>query len=242
VVRDLVTGNIGSADVVFPGSEPPQLLSPELAQSTEVDRMAAESALATRANVPQFGQGNSKGAQIYVRVPQGPLGSFGSVAPSSNAFCGDVFEVPSEMQSLPDFRDYNPIGSIYTASLDVPDQLFTDANGIPGVTPRTVGFGIDYRATFWVRTPGKYEFEMLSDDGAILQIDDKKVLDLDGLHQAASAAGQITLAPGSHTMHVPYYQGAPSSVALILWVKAPGGAWKVFDLRDFPVPATGSSP
>jgi hypothetical protein len=228
VVRDLVTGNIGSADVVFPTPEPPQPPRSELAQSNKDDLTAVESALSTRASVFW------NGAQICVNLPQGPLGSFGSVIPSSNSFCGDVFEIPSHTPHLPDFRDYDPIGSIYTASLDVPDQLFDDTNGVPGVTPRTVGFGIDYHATFWVRVPGEYEFEMLSDDGAILQIDDKTVIDLDGLHQAAGTKGHIILDPGSHTMHIPYYQGEPNAVALILWVKAPGGEWKVFDLNDFP--------
>ncbi len=228
VVRDLVTGNIGSADVVFPAPELPQPPGPELTQSNKDDRMAVESALATRASVFW------NGAQIYVRLPQGPIGSFGSVIRSSNSFCGDVFEIPSETPHLPDFRDYDPIGSIYTASLNVPDQQFDDTNGIPGVTARTVGFGIDYRARFWVRAPGEYEFEMLSDDGAILQIDDKRVIDLDGLHQATGTKGRILLDPGSHTMHIPYYQGEPNAVALVLWVKAPGGDWKVFDLNDFP--------
>ena len=228
VVRDLVTGNIGSADVVFPAPELPQPPGPELTQSNKDDRMAVESALATRASVFW------NGAQIYVRLPQGPIGSFGSVIRSSNSFCGDVFEIPSETPHLPDFRDYDPIGSIYTESLNVPDQQFDDTNGIPGVTARTVGFGIDYRARFWVRAPGEYEFEMLSDDGAILQIDDKRVIDLDGLHQATGTKGRILLDPGSHTMHIPYYQGEPNAVALVLWVKAPGGDWKVFDLNDFP--------
>jgi hypothetical protein len=172
--------------------------------------------------------------------PQGPIGSFGSVVPASRFFCGDVYELPHTSRFIPDFRELEPIGSLYTPSLDVPYQVFSNTNGIPGVTPRTDLFGIDYHANFWVQAPGNYQFRMLSDDGAILQIDDHRVIDLDGLHQAKGGIGQIQLDVGRHTIHVPYYQGAPVSVALELWVKSPGADWHIFDLRDFLPPPFAS--
>jgi hypothetical protein len=175
--------------------------------------------------------------RYYAIPPQGPIGSFGSVVPHPNAFCGDVYELKANIPRLPDFRDLDPIGSIYTNSLAVPNQIFEGTNGIPGVTDRTIWFGIDYHANFWITKAGTYNFEMTSDDGALLQIDDKIVIDLDTLHSALTKPGRIKLDAGRHTIHVPYYEGTPYAVALSLWVRGPGEEdWKVFDLRDFTDP------
>jgi len=107
------------------------------------------------------------------------------------------------------------------------------------VTPRTNLFGIDYHASFWVPAPGEYAFLMASDDEAILQVDDKTVIDLNGLHSVNAAAAHVHLDPGLHTIHVPYYQGAVDSVALELWVRKPGTPdWVLFDLNDFGAPGS----
>ena len=167
----------------------------------------------------------------------GPLGSFGSVVPRPTAFCGDVYELKPDTPRLPDFRDLDPIGSIYTDSLAVPNQIFAGTNGIPGVTDRTIWFGVDYHANFWTHNAGTYYFRFTSDDGAVLQIDDKRVIDLDNLHSALTKEGHIALDSGRHTIHVPYYEGTPYAVALSLWVRSPGeDDWKIFDVRDFANP------
>lgn len=101
--------------------------------------------------------------EIYAgKPPQGPIGSFGSVVPTSRSFCGDVFELGSVAPRLPDFRELDPIASIYTRSLNVSNQVFSGTSGIPGVTSRTVDFGIDYHASFWVEgthqsTPPRFD-------------------------------------------------------------------------------------
>lgn len=165
------------------------------------------------------------------------IGSFGSIVPAPHSFCGDVYEMPEPSDHLPDFGELDPIGSIYTPALNVANQFFSNSSGIPGVTPRTNLFGIDYHASFWVQNPGEYQFRMASDDGAILQIDDRKVIDLDGLHQVNQASAGIYLEAGLHTIHVPYYQGAPVSVALQLSVKPPAASrWTIFDLNDYATP------
>jgi hypothetical protein len=231
VVRDRSTGNLGSANVVV-GEVEPLTPSAALQQLAIADLSAARSANLLQTTV------NTPAVPFYRGMPpQGPIGSFGSVVPTSHSFCGDVFELEATFVKLPDFRNLDPIGAVYARSLDVPNQTFSGTNGIPGVTPRTVDFGIDYHATFWVTTPGRYQFIMVSDDGALLQIDDAQVIDLDGLHMAEVRAGTVKLDAGRHSIHVPYYQGAPSAVALELWVKPPRGQWQFFDLADYQPPA-----
>jgi hypothetical protein len=215
VVRDRATGNLGLADVVVYNEglpEPDSALRSYLKQS-----------------MSPRGFGN-------YQIPLGPIGSFGSVVPATNSFCGDVFELEPNTPWLPDFRTMDPIGSIYTPFLGVPEQYFLGTQGIPGVTDRTTWFAVDYHATFWVSRRGRYEFQLLSDDGAMLVIDDERVIDLDGLHSAMNQTGSIVLETGRHSIHVPYYEGLPYAVALELWVRPPDGQWRLFDLRDFAEP------
>jgi hypothetical protein len=226
VVRDLVTGNIGSVDAIYPlaSRNPPDPAA--VAKAREAERLQA---------ISNYGH--------YTPPPPGPIGSFGSIMPAPNTFCGDVYELAGNTPRLPDFRELDPIASIYASSLAVPNQIFSGTNGVPGVTPRVAWFGIDYYATFWIRNPGDYEFMMASDDGAILHIDDQRVIDLDGNHMARSGTGHILLDAGAHTIHVPYFQGMPDAVALQLWIKSPNADWQLFDLSNFAQhpPAANSS-
>jgi hypothetical protein len=233
VVRDRVTGNLGAVDVdlPWPASTPPMPAVPP-AERTAFDLKTIESWRDLDWTRDTSFNANQKHPMMW--PPPGPIGSFGSIVRAPRTFCGDVYELPEQSATLPEFRDLDPIGSIYTSSLDVPDQVFSNTSGIPGMTPRTNLFGIDYHASFWIANPGEYKFLMMSDDGAILRIDDKKVIDLDGLHYADAASGKIDLDAGQHTIEVPYYQGAVNMVALELWVKPPGAeSWTIFDLNDF---------
>ena len=236
VVRDRATGNLGAADVAL--LQPDH--SPALQGSPAADQTAADlKTYQDRLNL-DWARDGRKQPSAWIPPALGPIGSFGSIVPAPHSFCGDVYELTQASGLLPDFRELDPIGSLYASSLDVPNQTFSNTSGIPGVTPRTNLFGIDYHGSFWVRAPGEYQFLMASDDGAILQIDDQKVIDLDGLHSVNATSGRIRLDPGVHTIHVPYYQGAVDSVALELWVKAPGVTdWVIFDLNDYGASLSG---
>jgi hypothetical protein len=216
VVRDLVTGNYGSIDVLFPFA----------------NARAPDAAVLAAASLAEYNQAFQKHGPSGPPL-RGPVGSFGSVVPVPNSFCGNVYELQGYTSSLPDFRDLDPIASLYAPALDVSNQFFSGTPGIPGVTPRTAWFGVDYHGIFWIREPGDYQFQMISDDGSVLQIDDQRVIDLDGTHTARVGTGEVVLRGGPHTMHVPYYQGLPNEVALQLWVRPPGGTWQLFDIRNF---------
>ena len=234
VVRDRATGNLGAVDIELqqPENNPPAQTSSAAAQ-TAADLQKYQDLLDLN-----WARDGNKSAPIWIRPALGPIGSFGSIVPTPNSFCGDVYELQHASSSLPDFRELDPIGALYNTSLDVPNQTFSNTSGIPGVTPRTNLFGIDYHGSFWVRTPGEYQFLMASDDGAILQIDDKIIVNLDGLHSVAAASGRIYLDAGQHTIHVPYYQGAVDSVTLELWVKPPSAnGWILFNLDDYRAPS-----
>lgn len=168
--------------------------------------------------------------------------SFGSTAPSAGSLCADVYEIPEKTERLPDFRRLSPIGIVYTDFLSVSREADVIGMGLPDITTRGEWVGLDYYGRIWITHPGIYEFQMISDDGALLEVDGKRVIDLDGIHAGTLRSGEITLVAGPHTVHIPYFQG-PRAAVLTLWVKAPGEVMTIFNTQSFtPPPAVSPRP
>jgi PA14 domain len=167
-------------------------------------------------------------------IPEGQTTSlFGTTKQDSPlAFCGDVYQLPPWTTHLPRFSEFDAVAPIYTTSLGVYSRFFT--LGIPGVTSRTEWFGVNYWGVFGVDRPGKYQFDLLSDDGAKIYIDNKLIVSDDSLHSPQGSRGKVQLAAGAHDIRVSYFQGPRTEVALVLLVKPPGRSWRLFDTRDFP--------
>jgi hypothetical protein len=166
----------------------------------------------------------------------GDIRAFGSVTPGENAFCGDVYELPEGTGFLSSFQDQDPVGSIYTSALNVPNQNILRMGGIPGITHSSIWFGIDYYGKFYISKPGEYSFELSSDDGARLEFDDSLLIDLDGVHPVLKRTATTTLSTGWHSIHVPFFQGPPTSLALVLNIQPPDEAMRPFNLNEFMPP------
>jgi len=207
----------------------------------------AQDAPASSDSVPTFGVTVVAPYGFCGRVYDMPQRSFPDPAfggPPMPLAQGSGMGQPSMMPSLssggcdvrlPVFERLRPIGNIYTTRLYVPTRDFMQ--GFPGVTNRFEWFAIDYTARFWVETPGRYEFVLTSDDGSKLYVDERKVIDNDCMHMPAMVSGHIDLQGGTHDMRVSYFQGPRYQVALMLYVKPPGGERRVFDTDDFRPPA-----
>jgi len=101
-------------------------------------------------------------------------------------------------------------------------------SGFPGVSNRFEWFAIKYTGQFFVQQEGNYAFEIVSDDGARLFIDNKLVIDNDGIHAPTTAGGSIYLKKGPHFLQLEYFQGPRFHIALQLFVKPPGGNRQIF--------------
>ncbi len=215
----------------IPGTEPPHL-----ARLVVRDRNSGNLGIIDVARPVSLVDPN--GPDKALPRPNGSMRSFGVVTPHENTLCGDVYELSSGASTLPDFWNIDPVGSIYTDMLSVWDQDIYLAEGIPGATHTNLWFGIDYFGEFYVSKPGEYAFELQSDDGARLEIDNQQLVDLDGMHPVAVKTVHVSLAPGRHIIHVPYFQGSPTRLALVLRVKPPGESMRMFNLTEFPMPRT----
>ena len=107
---------------------------------------------------------------------------FGTTVVIPSGLKGEIYHVPESTRSLSVIETLKPVGSIYTAALNVPAQDFLI--GFPGITERFEWFAIDYRGKFWIEKPDVYRFKLNSDDASMLYIDGLLAIDNDGIHAA----------------------------------------------------------
>jgi len=160
------------------------------------------------------------------------MAHFGTTVVVSSGLRGDIYFIPPQSVKLPKFEKLTPVGTVYTTELNVPRHDFTQ--GFPGVTDRFEWFAIDYSGKFWIESPGKYTWALLSDDGSKLYIDGHQVIDNDGGHPPQAVAGVAKLKRGEHRIRVSYFQGPRNQVALILAVMPPGDEeFSLFSTEDY---------
>lgn len=84
-------------------------------------------------------------------------------------------------------------------------------------------FGVVYSGYLQIDQAGAYTFYTQSDDGSILYIDNKKVVDNDGGHGVIEAGGSVTLEKGKHAIKIDYFN-ASGGYWLDAYYKGPGVA------------------
>lgn len=164
-------------------------------------------------------------------TPSGPITTFGVTVFDSIGLRGDIYLLRPDTTSLPNLRKMKPVGAIYTNALNIPPRDFKE--GFPGVTDRFEWFAIDYTGGFWIENPGKYRFLLASDDGSKLYVDNKLVIDNDGIHAIQTEVATVKLKGGAHRIRISYFQGPRTSLALVLGVSRMDEPWRVFNTRDF---------
>ncbi len=98
--------------------------------------------------------------------------------------------------NLPEFGDLKPIKEGKTFRVDLND-----------FSTREEYFGIMYSGEIKISESGDYTFFLSSNDGSSLYIDDKLVIDNDGLHGTIEKPGNIKLSAGKHKFRLSYFQG-----------------------------------
>ena len=91
-------------------------------------------------------------------------------------------------------------------------------------------FGYIFTGYLDVPEDGIWDFGLLSDDGAVLDIDGSRVVDNDGSHSAVATFGRIPLKKGMHPYRIIYLEDYEGEELAWFW-RAPG------ETRFVPVPA-----
>jgi hypothetical protein len=150
---------------------------------------------------------------------------FGQSGNERAAFVGRVYRLPPNTGRLPQFESLEPIATLGTDTIDVPVRNYSE--GFPGFESLIEWFGIEYEGQFET-DGGCFEFRLYSDDGSRLFIDQKLVIDNDGVHGPRSVSSRHCLDKGSHSIRVQYFQGPAFQIALQLFYRAEGQAEQAF--------------
>lgn len=152
----------------------------------------------------------------------GPIAS-GPVA-SKGLLTANVYRLPDNLKALPDFTAFRPVSSLTTDRINF--EPAKGDNEPAGITDFD-GLGLRVVGLFMVSGEGIFKFRVQSKDGVRLHIDDKTILENDGIHEASSKTGFIHLAEGVHTIILDYFnsKGSPS---LRLFVEPPLGGEQLF--------------
>jgi hypothetical protein len=153
----------------------------------------------------------------------------GPLSSGVNALRGLVYFVPDGTSHLRNTVSLSPVAVLYASRLDISPRSWQ--SGFPGVPGgRNEWFQIMYEGDLVTSRSGAHRFEVLSDDGSRLFIDDHLVVENDGRHPPTSARGAIVLQPGKHRIRVGYFQGPRFEIALQLFVTPPDGARQILDV------------
>ena len=76
----------------------------------------------------------------------------------------------------------------------------------PGLAEISENFGVVFEGQLSIAKKGNYKFKLGSDDGSKLYINDKVVVDNDGVHSMSVKEGSIALEPGKAKLRLEYFE------------------------------------
>jgi hypothetical protein len=133
------------------------------------------------------------------------------------------FEVPMPITSLPHFDTLFPKVTDYTKKIDV-NQL----------SQRRDGVAFKFTGNLNVPISGDYLFDLFSDDGSALFIDQKQIINNDGKHDFESKKGLVNLKRGAHAFQINYFNNTWGKG---LWLKYEGPEQELRTLQGlYPYP------
>lgn len=135
---------------------------------------------------------------------------------------GAVYRIPQGTSRLPDFGTLgDPIGTFVVPTIHVSPRNFD--RGFPGLDAQgaTVKdwYALRYIGLVDATREADYTFKLKASDGARLYVDDKLVIDNDGVHPPQDKEGTIHLTQGKHRIVVEYFKASGAQIALELWWK-----------------------
>jgi PA14 domain-containing protein len=146
---------------------------------------------------------------------------FGQGTPDAAGWKGSYFAIAAGTTKVPALATLTPTGVLFAHDLNVAAKPMT--GGFPGIdASRNENFAIRWEAPLIVDTESDYTFRIVSDDGAIVQIDGTPIVDNDGAHGVQEKSGPVHLVRGTHILSVDYFQ-TTGSVALQLFCKKASG-------------------
>jgi hypothetical protein len=157
-------------------------------------------------------------------LPNASLAKLITPEPAKAGWTRDIFDLRGKKwknyKKVPDLRRKAPIVTDVVPSINFP----LAGGGTKGIGyTYTKKFAARISGAVQVKTAGKYRFFLKSQDGSILYINDKKVVDNDGIHKFEEAKSkEIELEEGPIAVRVEYFYATGGKSRLKLRWKGPG--------------------
>lgn len=142
--------------------------------------------------------------------------------PSFTNFKGKVYEIPFKLLKKgygPHIYEYDEIGEIDWKEINVPDTETSEA--FPDVSRKT-RFGMVLHSEVTIDLVACYEFSLNSDDGSLLWINEKLIVNNKGDHQMQLVRDTVELEAGTYPAKLWYHQAYPDRFGFIFDYKYAG--------------------
>ncbi|MBE7179387.1 MAG: family 20 glycosylhydrolase, partial [Mucilaginibacter polytrichastri] len=122
---------------------------------------------------------------------------------------------------------YKAFRGEFFSTTEMADSLATDSGiakswSLAPLRKKMKNFGISYEGYMYADADGIYTFTLASDDGSVLYLDDKKVLDNDGRHSYFQTGSSVPLKKGYHKFKLMYFD-ARNVGRLNFYMQRPNG-------------------
>jgi hexosaminidase len=110
-----------------------------------------------------------------------------------------------------------------------PDSQFVAVNAAVPAGITAPSFGLQYSGYIDIPETGIYSFYLLVDDGGVLSIGDKEVVNNDGQHAPLEKSGQIALKKGLHPFRLDFIEGGGGFTLQLKYSKGSGTPMSIPD-------------
>ncbi|MBI5249271.1 MAG: hypothetical protein HY912_07235, partial [Desulfomonile tiedjei] len=163
-------------------------------------------------------------------VPSAPKKVESAPPPApGRGFSVNMYKLPDNIRAIPDYSAFRPTGTTITDKINLePSKGEKEPSGLPESMD---GLGLRFMGMFMTTGEGIFRWRLQSKDGARLHIDDKTLIENDGIHDASSKVGYLHLAEGTHSVILDSFNSQGSPV-LKLYLQPPIGPEQVFSLSN----------
>jgi len=142
---------------------------------------------------------------------------FAQTDPSFSNFTGDHYKIPGKISLshkgyTKEIYDYENLGPLEYEDINFPDQ--TNVESFPG-TELKQRLCMVLFSDMTIQQDGCYEFELQSDDGSRLWIDDKHIINNDGNHKFRSRLDSVFIPKGKYQVKLWYMQLFPDKYGFV---------------------------
>lgn len=115
-----------------------------------------------------------------------------------------------DWKKVPDFNGLNPNNSGIATDFSLANKTANEM------------FSIDYQGFINIPSDGIYTFTLSSDDGSLLYLGEKLIIDNDGLHGPVTKSADLALGKGLHSIRISFFEGSGGNTLELHWKTGTG--------------------